>query len=132
MSQESVCFSDVLTMYETWDLLDQLDQRIELRFVMAGKHRTRYVYNKLHHNQPMCPYREDGIREMTVWRRPVNASNVIISGAGHLIVQEAPRELGKANCCPDILQLTLHRRHRYIEFLATQVRRIHGVQIMKD
>ena len=39
--QEAVGFSDVLTMYETWDLLDQLDQRIELRFLMAGKHRAR-------------------------------------------------------------------------------------------
>lgn len=32
---------------------------------------------------------------MTVWRRPTNVSNVVISGASHLIVQEAPRQLGK-------------------------------------
>ncbi|KZT67778.1 hypothetical protein DAEQUDRAFT_728775 [Daedalea quercina L-15889] len=75
--QEALGFADVLTMYETWDLLDELDERVELRFVVPGKQRRR----------------EDGIREMTVWRRPKNSSNVVIPSAGHLIVQETPREL---------------------------------------
>ncbi|KAH9926154.1 Alpha/beta hydrolase family-domain-containing protein [Fomitopsis serialis] len=77
--QEALGYSDVLSMYETWDLMDELDERIELRFVVSGKEGKR----------------EDGIREMTVWRRPVNSSNVVFPDAGHLIVQETPRELGQ-------------------------------------
>ena len=42
---------------------------------------------------------------MTVWRRPTNVSNVVISGASHLIVQEAPKQLGKG----EALTLIPHR-----------------------
>ncbi|KAH9842574.1 Alpha/beta hydrolase family-domain-containing protein [Rhodofomes roseus] len=97
--QEALGFSDVLTMCETWDLLDELDERVELRFIVPGKQRQRSVHQwsksrtLVHVLNVIC--REDGIREMTVWRRPMNSSNIIFPSAGHLIVQETPRELGQ-------------------------------------
>ncbi|KZT11604.1 alpha/beta-hydrolase [Laetiporus sulphureus 93-53] len=76
---EALVFSEVMTPYETWDLVDSLDTSIELKWIVPGKN----------------PPEEAGVREMLVWRRPENASNVIIPFAGHLIVQEAPAALAE-------------------------------------
>ncbi|KAH9842573.1 uncharacterized protein C8Q71DRAFT_209172 [Rhodofomes roseus] len=78
-TQEAMTYTDMLTMYETWDLIDDLDERVELRWILAGK----------------IGKGEEWFRETTSWRRPANSSNVVFSQAGHLIVMEAPEELGK-------------------------------------
>ncbi|KAF8523020.1 Alpha/beta hydrolase family-domain-containing protein [Gautieria morchelliformis] len=76
--QETIVFLERGLSYETWELLPQLDTRIELFFILNGKD-TRYIG-------------EQALRELP-WRRPANATNIIISSAGHLIPQEAPEEL---------------------------------------
>lgn len=76
---EAFIFAEGLLAYETWDLIDTLDERIELRWIVSGR------------NPP-----DDGdVRERMVWRRPQNASNVVIPSSGHLITQEAPTELAQ-------------------------------------
>ncbi|KZT67779.1 hypothetical protein DAEQUDRAFT_728778 [Daedalea quercina L-15889] len=77
--QEAMTYTDMLTMYETWDLMDTLDERVEIRWILAGK----------------VGKGEQWFRETTSWRRPVNCSNVVFTQASHLIVMEAPEELGK-------------------------------------
>ncbi|KAI0928000.1 hypothetical protein AcW1_005386 [Taiwanofungus camphoratus] len=77
---EALVFSETLTPYETWDLLDTLDERIELRWIVPGQ----------------VDPEESGVRESMVWRRPENSSNIIIPNAGHLIAQEAPSDLAQA------------------------------------
>ncbi|TFY55643.1 hypothetical protein EVJ58_g8117 [Rhodofomes roseus] len=79
IDEEAMTYTDMLTMYETWDLIDDLDERVELRWILAGK----------------IGKGEEWFRETTSWRRPANSSNVVFSQAGHLIVMEAPEELGK-------------------------------------
>lgn len=76
---EAFIFAEGLLAYETWDLIDTLDERVELRWIVSGR------------NPP-----DDGdVRERMVWRRPQNASNVVIPSSGHLITQEAPTELAQ-------------------------------------
>ncbi|KLO12491.1 hypothetical protein SCHPADRAFT_921364 [Schizopora paradoxa] len=76
--QESVVFVDMQVSYETFELLDRLDDKISLLWVLATKG------HKL--NGP-----ED--ERYLVWRRPANCENVCIESSGHLIAQEAPTEL---------------------------------------
>ncbi|KZT67781.1 alpha/beta-hydrolase [Daedalea quercina L-15889] len=76
---EAITFTEVLTPYDTWDLVDSLDTRIPLRWILPGKG----VEN------------DGGMRAQLAWRRPENASNVIIKEAGHLIAQEAPVQLAE-------------------------------------
>lgn len=89
----------MLTTFDTWDLIDTLDTRIPLRWILPG-HDTEKSAQTLAH----APLRDtddrptgsdDGVRAQLAWRRPGNASNVIIPEAGHLIAQEAPVQLGK-------------------------------------
>lgn len=35
--QEAICFADHKTAYEIWELIEGLDERIELRWIMPGK-----------------------------------------------------------------------------------------------
>ncbi|PCH38438.1 hypothetical protein WOLCODRAFT_130894 [Wolfiporia cocos MD-104 SS10] len=74
---EALTFSETMTPFETWDLVDALDPQIELRWIVPGKN----------------PPEDAGIREQLVWRRPTNSSNIIITSSDHLITQEKPAEL---------------------------------------
>ncbi|KIJ69855.1 hypothetical protein HYDPIDRAFT_104488 [Hydnomerulius pinastri MD-312] len=75
---EALCFANVQMAYEVWELLDQLDESVALRWVVPGGGITS----------------EEATRPR-VWRRPANASNAVFNFAGHLIVQEAPMELAQ-------------------------------------
>ncbi|KAI5116417.1 hypothetical protein M0805_008492 [Coniferiporia weirii] len=77
--QEGVVFSDGHVSKEVFERIQDLDPRIMLRWVMSGK-------------GPSMGGSDDATRDI-VWRRPVNSSNIRIASSGHLIVQEAPREL---------------------------------------
>jgi len=77
--QEAVVFSDGLVARETWELLSQLDEKIEVYFIMAG-------------TGAEVSGGEDAAQQV-VWRRRGNCSHVRVGGAGHLITQEKPREL---------------------------------------
>ncbi|KAI0372477.1 alpha/beta-hydrolase [Pilatotrama ljubarskyi] len=76
--QEGVCFAENHVPYETFELLPTLDERVELRWLVAGK----------------LPPRDHEPRRKTVWRRPANSSHIRMP-AGHLIAQEAPSDLAK-------------------------------------
>ncbi|GJE99575.1 alpha/beta hydrolase [Phanerochaete sordida] len=73
---EGMLFSEALASYEMWQLASTLPSTIEIRYIMPGR-----------------PNKDEIPREYLIWLRPENASNVIIPRSGHLIVQEAPREL---------------------------------------
>ncbi|KAG9313781.1 Alpha/Beta hydrolase protein [Chiua virens] len=74
--QEALTFAHRMTSWETWELLERLDESIALRWVLPKNPLTS----------------KEGTYER-VWRRSANASNVVFHFAGHLIVQEAPVEL---------------------------------------
>lgn len=90
--QEAICFAQSPTSYEVWAMMDKLDERIELKWIVPGKAEDRGI----------------GGLEMTqarVWLRPNNSSNVAIPTAGHLIPQEAPGELAR--------KITEFLQHKY-------------------
>lgn len=35
--QEAICFDDIKTSEEVWEMIEGLDERIELRWVIPGK-----------------------------------------------------------------------------------------------
>jgi len=73
---EAAGFCERRLVYEMWELLPTIDERVAIRWVMSGR--------------PPKVTGSEEITANTVWRRPKNASNVRIEGAGHLVVQEAP------------------------------------------
>ncbi|KAI0800323.1 alpha/beta-hydrolase [Fomes fomentarius] len=75
--QEAACFTEEYASYETFELLSELDEHVETRWLIAGK----------------LPPIESEIRRMVAWRRPANSSHVRILSSGHLIAQEAPGEV---------------------------------------
>ncbi|KAF8902571.1 hypothetical protein CPB84DRAFT_1775707 [Gymnopilus junonius] len=80
--QEAAVFSEIHTEIEAFGRLSRLDERIALRWIMPGKPGARSI----------------GLPETVprrVWVRPANSSNTRILGGGHLIPQEAPRELAE-------------------------------------
>ncbi|OSC99698.1 alpha/beta-hydrolase [Trametes coccinea BRFM310] len=77
--QEAVCFTENHAPQETFELLATLDERIELRWLVAGK---------------LLP-EDHELRRKTVWRRPANSSHLRMFSAGHLITQEAPGDLAQ-------------------------------------
>ncbi|GBE82655.1 alpha/beta-hydrolase [Sparassis crispa] len=77
--QEAVVFNDISTGFEVWDVLDELDERVELRFLFPDK-------------LPPITFQ---MRERLTWRRPTNSSNIIFRNAGHLIAQEIPAEMAQ-------------------------------------
>jgi len=76
--QEAVVFVDFQVSIETFELLESLDDKVDLLWVLPAKG------DKM--NTP-----ED--EQELVWRRPTNCENVYIMSSGHLIAQEAPTEL---------------------------------------
>ncbi|KAJ3564589.1 hypothetical protein NP233_g8198 [Leucocoprinus birnbaumii] len=83
--QEAVCFAGTLTQFETFQRLKDLDQSVELRWIVPGKPGA---------GELGAP----GSTHLRVWVRPKNSSNVRILKAGHLIPQEAPQELAHEIC----------------------------------
>ncbi|KAI6142998.1 Alpha/beta hydrolase family-domain-containing protein [Pisolithus tinctorius] len=76
--QEGLSYVSVSICAEVWELLEQLDENITLRWVV-----------------PWPGFLGEEETQVRVWRRPTNASNVVFPFAGHLIVQEAPIELAE-------------------------------------
>ncbi|KAG0703560.1 Alpha/beta hydrolase family-domain-containing protein [Suillus ampliporus] len=79
---EALVFAGRAGSPEAWELLDRLDERIELRWVVPGKPGDKGM-------------RGEQATKIRVWRRPANSSNVVIYSAGHLIPQESPEELAQ-------------------------------------
>jgi len=78
--QEAILFSQSHTAFDVWQRLPDVDERIEIRWVVPGKPGSNEIGGP-------------GLTQVLVWRRPSNSSNIRIPSAGHLIAQEAPREL---------------------------------------
>ncbi|KAG8852542.1 hypothetical protein FRB96_008638 [Tulasnella sp. 330] len=74
---EAISFAERRLVAEVWELLETIDERIPMKWVMPG--------------EPPKVTGPEWLTAHTVWRRAKNASNVRIPGAGHLIVQEAPK-----------------------------------------
>ncbi|PFH44988.1 hypothetical protein AMATHDRAFT_10265 [Amanita thiersii Skay4041] len=85
--QEAVVFVEIHTESEVYHRVKDLDVNITLRWVMPGVEDPG----------------EFGPPQQRVWLRPTNTSNIRISNAGHLIVQEVPQEL--ANDISGFLQI---------------------------
>ncbi|EGO01092.1 hypothetical protein SERLA73DRAFT_72062 [Serpula lacrymans var. lacrymans S7.3] len=79
---EALSFANNLASNETWELLENLDKKIELRWIVPGKPKDKGIQG------------EEATR-IRVWRRPENSSNIVIHSAGHLVVQESPQELAQ-------------------------------------
>ncbi|KZP18883.1 hypothetical protein FIBSPDRAFT_791261 [Athelia psychrophila] len=79
-AQEAMIFSAMRSSGEAWELLERIDERVALRWMMPGDMHAA--------SQPI-----DGEEAMRakVWRRPLNASNVRLH-AGHLIPHENPKD----------------------------------------
>ncbi|KAG6381845.1 alpha/beta-hydrolase [Boletus reticuloceps] len=84
--QEGISFANRRLPVETWELLERLDAAIPLRWVVPEK--------------PLYSTKE--LRHERVWRRPANSTNVMFHFANHLIVQEAPCELGVCHVCSSV------------------------------
>ncbi|KIM45542.1 hypothetical protein M413DRAFT_442215 [Hebeloma cylindrosporum] len=76
-------FAEVRTMNEGWELLPTLSDNVGLRWVMGGREDASDLVGG------------PKVAALTVWRRPKNNSNVLIPGAGHLVVQEKPKEVAE-------------------------------------
>ena len=83
--QEALVFSSIRFSGEIWELLDRIDEKVTLRWMMPGDM-----------NSLSPPIDDEEAMRIKVWRRPANASNVRLP-AGHLIPHERPREFGE--CC---------------------------------
>ncbi|KAH9484884.1 Abhydrolase domain-containing protein mpaH [Psilocybe cubensis] len=86
-------FAELRTMNEGWELLPTLDDNVELRWIMGGRDDAS---NLLTREFVGC-VRVGGmeVARKTVWRRSKNASNVKLPGAGHLLVQEKPKDVAE-------------------------------------
>ncbi|KAG1819104.1 Alpha/beta hydrolase family-domain-containing protein [Suillus subaureus] len=65
---------------ETWELMETLDEKIELLWILPGKP-----------SEDVSMLAE--LRKQRAWRRPANSSNIVFKSSGHLIPQESPEEL---------------------------------------
>ncbi|KAF8968162.1 Alpha/beta hydrolase family-domain-containing protein [Flammula alnicola] len=71
------------TINKGWELLRTLDENVELRWVMGGSKDASVLVGG------------PQVSRETIWRRARNASNIVIPGAGHLVVQEKPNEVAE-------------------------------------
>ncbi len=67
-------------VYESWELLPHIPSHVPMLWINGS-----------------ASQRTGGpeARQQTVWRRTRNTQNVLLSGIGHMLVQEAPDELGE-------------------------------------
>ncbi|KAF9508590.1 hypothetical protein BS47DRAFT_1397676 [Hydnum rufescens UP504] len=77
--QEAVGFADDNFEKETYEILRELDEKVKIKWIMAREP----VYEQIVE-----------LTQATVWRRPVNSSNVKVNSS-HQIPTEAPLELAK-------------------------------------
>ncbi|EIW74555.1 hypothetical protein CONPUDRAFT_169932 [Coniophora puteana RWD-64-598 SS2] len=74
--QEALLYANTRILYEVWQELPSLPERIALRFLRPELHEASGV--------PSVVPEEKAFPERA-WRRPANASNTIIKGAEHLV-----------------------------------------------
>lgn len=89
--QEGLAFTNRALPWETWVLLDKLDERIELRWIIPN---DSGVFGNAHGTTDVA--NELSAKQMTyekVWRRPAHASNVVFHFAGHLVRSPVVRRL---------------------------------------
>ncbi|KAG2754389.1 alpha/beta-hydrolase [Suillus brevipes Sb2] len=79
---EAVVLANPRASRETWQLMEKLDERIELLWILPGKE-----------SQDVSVLME--VRKQRAWRRPANSSNIIFNSSSHLIPQESPEELAR-------------------------------------
>ncbi|KAG1789198.1 Alpha/Beta hydrolase protein [Suillus plorans] len=79
---EALILANPRVSLETWELMETLDEKIELLWILPGKP-----------SQDVSMLVED--RKQRAWRRPANSSNIIFKSSSHLIPQEAPEELAQ-------------------------------------
>ncbi|KAG1888333.1 Alpha/Beta hydrolase protein [Suillus subluteus] len=79
---EALLFVDRIGSNEAWELLEKVDERIELRWIVPGKPEDKGLGG-------------EKATRVRVWRRPANSSNVVFHFAGHLIPHESPVELAQ-------------------------------------
>ncbi|KAF7978749.1 hypothetical protein HWV62_44766 [Athelia sp. TMB] len=102
-AQEALVFaSETRFSNETWELLEGIDERIALRWVMAGDM-----------NAMSTPIGDEDAQRVKVWRRPANASNVRLS-SGHLLAlilrQRFPTN-GRGSLPSPLIHTTASRSH---------------------
>ena len=68
---EAVNFSHLVTTFEVYERLANLDERIAIRWLMPSK--------------PDAPEFGPGTTRYRVWVRPKNSTNMKILGGGHLV-----------------------------------------------
>ncbi|KAL5514866.1 hypothetical protein ACEPAG_2182 [Sanghuangporus baumii] len=78
--QEAVVFAESRTSHEIFERLKDLDARVALHWIMAGK--GSWITGS---EAATCE---------VVWRRPANSSNTQLASE-HLIVQQVPKELAR-------------------------------------
>jgi len=79
--QEAAVFADVTHRVEAWLALPHIDKRIPMKWLVPpGEVSVLGSY--------------EGMQE-TIWSRPENTSNSMISTAAHLMVQDSPREVAQ-------------------------------------
>ncbi|KAG1733289.1 Alpha/beta hydrolase family-domain-containing protein [Suillus lakei] len=89
---EALVLANPRASRETWELMEKLDEKIELLWILPGKE-----------NQDVSMIVE--IRKQRAWRRPANSSNIIFKSSSHLIPQESPEELAR------VMADFLHRKY---------------------
>ncbi|KAG1778746.1 Alpha/Beta hydrolase protein [Suillus placidus] len=90
--QEALVMANPRTSRETWELMEKLDEKIELLWILPGKP-----------SQDVLMLVE--VRKQRAWRRPANSSNIVLKSSSHLIPQESPEELAQ------IMADFLHRKY---------------------
>lgn len=79
---ESIVFSERTVGHETWQNLPNIPERITMRWIVPDR-------------SDADEFGPPGATAERCWIRPKNASNIRIAGAGHLIAQERPVEVGE-------------------------------------
>ncbi|KAH6910751.1 Alpha/beta hydrolase family-domain-containing protein [Coprinopsis sp. MPI-PUGE-AT-0042] len=79
---ESIVFAERQLGHEVYNGLAQIEERIPIHWVMPGR-------------DDADEFGPPGASQQRVWARLKNATNVRITGAGHLIAQERPEELAE-------------------------------------
>ena len=80
---EASLFVDIYTSGEIFQRMQSLDERIPLRWILPGKPDAGFIGT-------------EEASQRRVWVRPKNSTNTRIPAGGHLMVQEAPKELCKS------------------------------------
>ncbi|KAG1872917.1 Alpha/beta hydrolase family-domain-containing protein [Suillus subalutaceus] len=88
---EALVLANPRARREAWELMEKLDEKIELLWILPGKDILDMSISEVIKQRP--------------WRRPANSSNIIFKSTGHLIPQESPEELAR------VMADFLHRKY---------------------